>query len=231
MPLDLASLRGVRAFARDYLSRRWPLHLLVNNAGLMLQGKSMQVSADGHELTLATDVLGPFLLTRALESALVDSAPARVVFVGSRLHMPKSGFGGEVHFDFDNLRGEKWYDGAVFYKNARLATMWVAYELQRRLAGKGVSVNVVCPGFVPVTIAEQERGLRRFFLKHVMPLFPGTSTVEAASENTVFVATSPLYATVGGRFVTGQREIPSSAESYDELAAGRFWKLASEMTA
>jgi retinol dehydrogenase-12 len=230
MTLDLTSLASVREFAQAYLKRDLPLHILINNAGIFQQQKKLELSKDGFELTFATNVFGAFLLTSLLAERLIQSAPARIVWLSTRLHMPKSGYGGEVNFDFDNLNGQKWYDDVVFYKNSKLAIAWLAYEFQRRLAGKNVTSNAVCPGFVPETAAEKQKGIRKFVMRYIVPLMPGTRTVGQASDNTIFVATDPTYATVGGRFIAELKEIASSEESYDQAKAKRFWQVAGELT-
>ena len=78
---DLADLGSVRALARRLLAAGEPLHVLVNNAGVLPSSRSL--SPDGNELTLATNVLGPFLLTNELAPLLRESAPARIVNVTS----------------------------------------------------------------------------------------------------------------------------------------------------
>jgi len=230
MALDLAELASVRAFAQAFLATGRPIDVLINNAGQLSLENTIRVTNDGIESTLATNAIGPFLLTRLVREALLRSAPSRIVNVASRVHMPKSSMKGEVNWDWDNLRGEKSFDPVVFYKNSKLAMMWLTYELNRRLAATGITVNAVCPGFVPETMAEHKQGLSRFLFKHVLTHLPGTRTVAQAAENTVFAATDPAYAVKGGVFIGECKEIPSSEESYDDAKAKRFWKLACELT-
>lgn len=224
--LDVSSLESVRAFAARF---EGPLKLLVNNAGNMSLDKAAVITKDGIEATLATNTIGPFLLTRLLLPHLREAKPARVVNVGSRAHLPKSGYGAEVNWDFENMKGEKSYEPMTFYKNSKLALMWLVYELDRRLAGSGVVVNAVCPGFVPETVAEHAKGVRYFLFKHVLTHMPNAHTAEEAADNTVFVATDPKYETRGGAFVGEQKEVKSSEESYDQAKAKRFWKIACEL--
>jgi retinol dehydrogenase-12 len=227
MALDLATLDGVRDFARRF---EGPLALLVNNAGNMSLDAAPVLTKDGIEATLATNTIGPFLLTRLLLPHLREGAPARVVNVGSRAHMPKSGYGAEVNWDFDNMKGEKSYEPMTFYKNSKLALMWTTYELNRQLAGSGVVVSAVCPGFVPETVAEHAKGVRHFLFKHVMTHMPGAHTVDEAADNTVFAATAPQYEARGGAFIGEQTEVKSSEDSYDAAKTQRFWKIACELT-
>lgn len=229
LPLDLAALKSVRTFVDLFQDTGWPLHLLVNNAGMAESGTSVQLTEDGIESTLATNVIGPFLLTLTLLPKLVRSAPARIVNVSSRMHMPSSGMGGEVDWDWNNLQGQKAYDPMTFYKNSKLAVMWFTYELNRRLTGKQVTVNAVCPGFVPETIVARG-GVPEEAVAAMIEHSPWPrSTVAQAADNTVFAATAPKYATSGGLFIAEQTEIASSPRSYDQAEAQRFWELASEL--
>jgi retinol dehydrogenase 12 len=225
--LDLTSLDAVRAFAADFDE---PLDVLVNNAGNMSLDKSAVVTKDGIEATLETNVIGPFLLTRLLLPKLREAKPARIVNVGSRAHLPKSGYGAEVHWDWENLKGERSYEPMMFYKNSKLALMWITYELDRHLAGTGVVVNAVCPGFVPETVAEHAKGVRYFLFKHVMTHMPGAHTAEEAAENTLFAATDAAYATRSGAFIGEQKEVKASDEAHDPAQSARFWKLACTLT-
>jgi NAD(P)-dependent dehydrogenase (short-subunit alcohol dehydrogenase family) len=229
MELDLASLKSVREFAAAFLAKGWSLELLVNNAGQMSVDQSRHTSADGIESTMAINVIGPFLLTNLLLPALERSRPARVINVSSRLHLPGS-HGSEVRWDWDDVNGEKSFDPMVAYKNSKLAMMWFTYELNRRVQGKGITVNAVCPGFVPSTIAEHRHGMDRFIYQHVMPHVPGTHTVEQGADNTIFVSTNPIFASKGGVFVYEEKEIPSSEESRDSAKAARFWSMAAGLT-
>ena len=145
IPLDLASFAAVRQCAAAFQAKGYPLHILINNAGGFDPGKQASFSADGFELTLATNHLGHFLLTNLLLDDLKRSAPARVITVSSQLHIPGYGGGKPPDFDYDNLKGEKYYNANIFYRNSKLANMWFVYELQRRLTGTGVTSNAVCP--------------------------------------------------------------------------------------
>jgi NAD(P)-dependent dehydrogenase (short-subunit alcohol dehydrogenase family) len=222
MRLDLSSLASVRAFADAFRARGLPLHLLLNNAGLIGRDQ-LQKSGDGLEIQLATNHLGHFLLTRLLEDILVRSAPARVVVVASQVHAPGNGPGKGPDFDYDNLDGSKYYDSMVFYRNSKLANVWFTYALARRLEGKGVTVNALCPGFVPETGATNAKGMQRFLMRFVFPLMPFARSVERASTHMTWVATAPELANVTAKFFVDQKEHPSSPESHDVAKQERLW--------
>lgn len=231
MQLDLASIDPIRQkFTESFNAQDYRLRVLINNAGVMCFDKHIQFTADGFELQFGTNHLGHFLLTNLLLDNLQRSAPARVVTVSSGLHIPGVGVGPPPSFDFDNLRGERYYEPMVFYKNSKLANVWFAYELQRRLKGTGVTSNAVDPGFVPTTIAEHQRGIHRLLFKYVMPLLPTGRSLEQAATNSAFAAIDLSLEGVGGKYIADCKEKRSSEESYDEIKAARLWKLSEELT-
>ena len=136
---DLSELDSVRRFAeriRDEASR---LDVLVNNAGVMTDTR--EVSADGIELTFATNVLGPFLLTNLLIPLLKESAPARIINVSSGgMYTQKLGV--------DDLQSElEEFDGPKVYARTKRAEVILTELWAEQLAGNGVVVHSMHPGW------------------------------------------------------------------------------------
>ena len=197
---------------------------MINNAGGSVPGKQARFTADGFELTFGTNHLGHFLLTNLLLEDLKQSA--RVITVSSELHNPDHAGGPAPDFDYDNLKGEKYYHPQIFYRNSKLANMWFAYELQRRLAGTGVTSNAVCPGFVPAAIAARRKSpIARFFYAQIMAWMPFARSLEQASSSYMVAAKDPNLEGVGGKFIVDGKEKRSSDESYDEEKARHLWEL------
>jgi len=133
--LDLADLASVRAFAAGW---EGPLDLLVNNAGVSVATR--QRTADGFELQLGTNHLGPFALT----NLLLPSITGRVVSLSSQAERM-----GRI--DLDDLQGERSpYRESRVYATSKLAALLFTAELQRRLAAAGSPVLAAAahPGFV-----------------------------------------------------------------------------------
>ena len=225
VPLDLASFASVRQCAAAFQAKGTPLHVLINNAGGSIKGKRASFTVDGFEMTLGTNHLGHFLLTNLLLDDLKRSAPARVITVSSQLHIPGYGGGPGANFDYSNLKGEKFYSPAVFYRNSKLANMWFTYELQRRLTGSGVTSNAVCPGFVPEAIGDRRTSpVDRFLYRKILPRMPFARSLDQASTSYLMAATDPRWEGVGGKFIVDGKERRSSDESYDEAKARRLWE-------
>lgn len=229
IPLDLSSFASVRQCASAFQAKGYPLHILINNAGGSVPGKQASFTVDGFELTLGTNHLGHFLLTNLLLEDLKRSAPARVITVSSELHNPAHAGGPTPDFDYNNLKGEKYYDPQVFYRNSKLANMWFAYELQRRQTGTDVTSNAVCPGFVPAAIAARRNSpVEKFFYAQIMARMPFARSLEQASDSYMIAATDPAFEGVGGKFIVDGKEKRSSDDSYDKEKARRLWELSLE---
>lgn len=224
LKLDLASFASIRACVDAFHETGYPLHLLINNAGGSIKSKAARFTEDGFEMTFGVNHLGHFLLTNLLLDDLKNSAPARVITVSSELHNPKSP-GPDPDFDYDNLKAEKYYDSQIFYRTSKLANVWFAYELNRQLAGTGVTSNAVCPGFVPAAIgARREAPLDKFIFTRILPMMPFARSLEQASDSYLVAATQPNFGREGGKFIVGGKTIASSAESYDEKKARILWE-------
>ncbi|KAL9557299.1 hypothetical protein MBANPS3_001453 [Mucor bainieri] len=139
MQLDLSDLSSIRAFADAFLALDLPLHILINNAGIMACPKSF--TKDGFETQFGVNHLGHFYLTELLTDKLKQSAPARVVIVSSA---------GARGIDFDNLNAEKRYNPTRVYGQSKLANILHAKELQRRFDAQNVDITVTSlhPGVV-----------------------------------------------------------------------------------
>ena len=137
---DVSDLHDVRAFAARFTADAQRIDVLVNNAGVLPPQRA--VSADGNELALATNVLGPFLLTNLLIPLLVASSPSRVINVSSggmytqRLHVA----------DLQSTSGK--FDGPTVYARTKRAQVVLTELWAERLAGTGVVVHAMHPGWV-----------------------------------------------------------------------------------
>lgn len=187
--LDLSSLTSVRAFAAAFLAQHRQLHGLVNNAGIMNApaGKTQ----DGFESQLGTNHLGHFLLTELVLDALSAAAPSRVVILSSCFHDVAMGRKG--HVDFEDLQFERRkYDGWEAYAQSKLANLLHARQLGKRLAGSGVTVASVHPGWVRTNLMRSSMPVwvQDYLLRPVLQLAGMIEPWEGA-QTTLFALLSP----------------------------------------
>ncbi|CAK4715138.1 unnamed protein product [Aphanomyces euteiches] len=134
IPLDLLDLKSVYPFAEAFKARGLPLHILINNAGVMIP--PFQLSVNGIESQFATNHVAHHALTMALLPILEASAPSRVVVVRSVLHRIAPGPTG---LDLDNLNNEAKYSTWKSYGQSKIANIYFARELSRQLRVRGVN--------------------------------------------------------------------------------------------
>ena len=154
---DLSVQLDVRRVAASLAERFDRLDVLVDNAGAhLLRAK---VSADGYDRMIATNHLGPFLLTNLLLGLLEKGAPSRVVIVASEAHR-RAG-----RLDVERLAEPGSYgprESLRVYGRSKLLNILFARELARRMEGSGVAVNAVCPGAVATGLLRDMPGIGRF---------------------------------------------------------------------
>jgi len=209
---DLSSQQSIRNLVREFAASHDRLHVLVNNAGIT-QPRRIE-TADGLESVLATNHLGPFLLTNLLLPLLTASAPSRVVTVASGAHTT-----GKI--DFDDVQASRRYNEIAVYNQSKLANLLFTYELARRIAGTGVSANAADPGFV-------KTNLRVPFPYSIFSFMRGAAVDGARPA--VFLASSPEVGGVSGRYFGRKGEVRSSKASLDEADARRLWTLSAQLT-
>lgn len=218
---DHANLETVRAAAAELLARFDTLHVLVNNAGLILMQR--RITVDGCEETFQVNHLSAFLLTDLLRERLAASPPARVITVSSIAHRAAT-------LDLGDLQMQRAYDGWSAYARSKLANVLFTYELARRLEGSGVTANTLHPGIVRTGFGHNNGAVMRglMWLMQMPPL--GVSSRRGARAQ-VWLASAPQLAGVSGRYVIGRRARRSSRSSYDGDAQRRLWDASAELLA
>jgi NAD(P)-dependent dehydrogenase (short-subunit alcohol dehydrogenase family) len=215
---DLGSQSQVRAAAAEFLATGKPLHVLINNAGP--GNTSRTIPADGIETVFAVNHLAYFLLTMLLLDRIKESAPARIVNVASEAHR----FG---TINFDDLSGEKRYRTIGAYGQSKLANILFTYELARRLAGSGVTVNCLHPGGIASGLWTNNGPLAQLLMKAATPFL---KTPEQGARTTIYLASSDEVEGVTGKYYANCKEKRSNKESYDLGVTRRLWDLSAQMT-
>ncbi len=218
---DVSSLASVRALAAELTSEigEGGIASLVHNAGMMARERS--VSEDGYELTLATHVLGPLLLTELLTPLLERAAPSTVVFVTS------GGMYSEK-LDADDLELDgRDFNGTAFYAHAKRIQVILTGLLDSRLGPRGISVHAMHPGWVDTPGVVE--ALPRFHstLERIL------RTPAQGADTIVWLAASDEAAGHGGELWMDRRIRPAHRVPWThESAADRalLWSRLSEMT-
>jgi NAD(P)-dependent dehydrogenase (short-subunit alcohol dehydrogenase family) len=227
--IDLADLSSVRRAAAE-VSRIGPLDVLVNNAGVMAPPFSQTV--DGFELQLATNHLGPFLLTGLLLPQLVASGRGRVVTVSSQAHR----FTRRAPLDDPRVhhgRYSRW--GA--YSRSKLAGLLFTFELDRRLREHSLPVTAVAchPGYSATELMGKGRsGRRGQVLQAVFTLVGQPSSMGALPTLMAATAELPGSTYVGPGNVLQMRGLPGVVKprrlALDREAQRRLWELSEAAT-
>jgi NAD(P)-dependent dehydrogenase (short-subunit alcohol dehydrogenase family) len=250
--LDLVDPASVEQFAARYIDSGRPLHILINNAGIM--AGDLVRDARGYEVQFATNHLGHFQLTQALLPSLRRAAGARVVAVSSWGHHLSDIRWDDLHFD-----GE--YDGMVAYGQSKTANVLFAVELDRRFADDGIRGYSLHPGGIVSTnlgpsFTTEDWQSMGFVDDDGQPIIDPDNdrkTPEQGASTTVFAATSPLLADIGGVYLQNNDIAPLEVGApplaidiaagplrttvgvtpyaVDPESAQRLWELSEKLTA
>jgi len=210
--LDLASFASVRRASQELPSK---LDVVVCNAGLY--ANHYQTTEDGLESTVGVCHFGHFLLVNLLIERLAAAGTSRVVMVSSESHRHPSKLQ-FARFPLDRAG----YRPLVSYGQAKLCNVLFANELTRRYQHRGIFSNSLHPGaFIGTSIFRSSRSAQLL----ATALSPFTKTIPQGAATTVYCATAPELARVGGRYYADCREGKASAGAKDVEAAARLWQL------
>ncbi|WP_276090378.1 SDR family NAD(P)-dependent oxidoreductase [Pedobacter sp. JY14-1] len=246
--MDLAKPETIDAFAEKFLASCRPLHLLINNAGIMWV--PLQRDSRGFESQLSTNYFGQFQLVARLWPALKDATGARVVNVSSLGHHM-------APFDFDDPNfGHREYQTLLSYGQSKTASNLFALELDNRAKSHQVRAYSLHPGSIAGTELARDADPELFkqmgfFDEHgnMRPeILASLKTIPQGAATSVWVATSPLLNNIGGVYcedadiaelLTEDPSFKTKAKlhqsgvmpySLDESNAKKLWDLTQEMT-
>ncbi|MFF8281234.1 SDR family NAD(P)-dependent oxidoreductase [Streptomyces albus] len=220
--LDLADRATVARFAEAWSG---PLHLLINNAGVVTCG--LERTREGWELQFATNHLGHFALATGLHHALARGAAdrdgARIVSVSSTAHM-RSGI------DFDDLHFERCgYDPQIAYAQSKTANSLFAVEATRLWAADGIVANAVNPGGIATGLQRNFSPEQRASLDAAEAAGVFTyKTVEQGAATSIVAAVSPEFAHSGGHYLDDAQEaytVPNDADLAQHPHGVKEWAL------
>jgi retinol dehydrogenase-12 len=225
---DLGDLASMRRAAGELRDRYEQIDVLVNNAGI--NSPVSQTSVDGYELMMATNHLGPFLLTNLVLDLVTKGAPSRIVITASEAHRT----GGTPDLDtlaepIDAYRAAG-RQGA--YGRSKLMNILFTQELARRLDGTGVTVNCFCPGMVNTgLIGENPLVVRAGNLLSRTPLI---RRPEQGARMGIRLVLDPAFVNTTGEFFSstpGARFVPTMSVLKDAAYQGAAWDRSAELVA
>lgn len=223
-PLDLSNLRSVTSFVRDWTG---PLHVLVNNAGIMTVPELERTPQDA-ELQFGTNHLGQFALTLGLRRALPAANGARVVTVSASGHLFSPVIFDDPGFDFVP------YTPIIAYGQSKTACALLAVGITLRWADDGIRSNTLNPGAIAT-------GLQRHTGSLQTPAALRKTPAQGAA-TTVLLAASPLMEEVSGRYFEDCNEARQVARRPTNFSGGyaayalnrenadRVWAISERLT-
>jgi NAD(P)-dependent dehydrogenase (short-subunit alcohol dehydrogenase family) len=228
-PLDLADRASVAAFVDAWDD---PLHVLVNNAGVMAVPE-LTLTAQGHEMQFATNHLGHFQLAVGLHDALAADGSARIVSVSSAAHLRSPVVFDDINFNF------RAYDPWLAYGQSKTANVLFAVAATARWADDGIHANALMPGGIPTRLQRYVGGAEHMQRRSNEP---GVrfKTPEQGAATSVLLATSPLFEGISGRYFEECNEaqvVYESGSSFSGVApyaldpenADRLWEISLRM--
>ena len=215
MLADLSVQADVRRVADEVRGRYHHIDILINNAGSAFNRREQ--SADGIELTWATNHIAPFLLTDLLLPLLVAAPAGRVVTVTSEIYSRK--------LDLDNLQGEHKYSYFGAYRASKLGNVLFTRELARRIAGSRVTAVAVSPGPARTNFGgggpRGVMGMVTSVMKHT-PIF---KPAQEAAGGIVWAATTPELNGGNGGLYMRRKQLKLKGAAVDESLAGEIWMI------
>ncbi|ELK32550.1 Retinol dehydrogenase 12 [Myotis davidii] len=214
--LDLSDTKSIRAFAEGFLAEEKQLHILINNAGVMMCPYSK--TADGFETHLGVNHLGHFLLTHLLLERLKESAPARVVNLSSVVHIA-----GKIRFH--DLQGEKRYSRGFAYCHSKLANVLFTRELAKKLQGTGVTTYSVHPGIVRSELVRHS-----FLMCLLWRLFsPFLKSAREGAQTSLHCALAEGLEPLSGKYFSDCKRAWVSPRARNNQTAERLWAVSCEL--
>ena len=215
---DLSVIAEMKRVAGEVAVAEAKIDVLINNAGAVFL--SRQLSADGLEMTFATNHMAYFVVTNVLLDRLKATPGSRIVSTASDAH--KSG-----KLDFDDLQLAKSFGVARAYGTSKLCNILFTRELAKRLVD--VTANCLHPGFVGTRFGLNNannvfmKSLQRFIMLFGI-------TPEEGAKTIIHLASSPDVATISGEYFYKCKVEEPTLAAQDDAAAARLWDVSAKLS-
>ncbi|MBG8553938.1 SDR family NAD(P)-dependent oxidoreductase [Hymenobacter guriensis] len=218
---DLSLLSDVRQLAEEVTRHHAHLDVLINNAGIM--GGKHTITAEGHELSWATNHLAPFVLTNHLLPLLLAAPQGRIINVASEAHWL-----GQIEASQEVRNARSRYSGITAYCDSKLANILFTNELAHRLDLTNITANCLHPGLVDTGLMHP--GAPRLMRTLWWMAKPLLVSPEHGARTTVYLATSPEVARVSGQYFKNSRPGRFAERAGNRAEAFRLWRISAEET-
>ncbi len=202
---DFEDLEQVAQMCEKIKQTNSTIDILFNNAAVISLEKEKTI--DGFEKTFQTNHLAGFLLTEKLSPLIEAAGNAGIINVSSMIHA--------VDIDFENLQGEKSYNGSKNYALSKLCNIIHAYSLSRKYKGKGISANAMHPGVINT--------------KLLNTAFSGGLPVEEGAKTMYYLATENIAIQLTGQYFENNRPMQSNPVSYKEDIQDKLWEYSMKL--
>jgi len=216
---DLSSLNEIKKAAEEFKSLNVPLHVLLNNAGLINMERKETV--DGFEAVFALNHLAYYSLTNLLLENLKNGSPSRIVNVSSGAHAFVKGF------NFDDVQALESYKPFQVYGYSKLANILFTKKLASLLEDEEITVNCLHPGVVGTAFGQNNGLLQKalFFIAK-----PFIRSPEKGAESSVYLCSSPDVSDISGEYFYNCKIEKTTKWAKSQEDADKLWSLSAELT-
>lgn len=216
---DLSSLKEIKKAADKFKSFNKPLHVLLNNAGLINNVRKETI--DKFESVFAINHLAYFYLTQLLLNSLRNDTPSRIINVSSGAHAFVKGF------DFKDVHSKNSYKPFKVYGYSKLANILFTKKLSQVLENDNITVNCLHPGVVGTSFGQNNGILQKILFYIAKPLMRSS---EKGAETSVYLCSSPEVENVTGEYFYNCRIAKTTKWAQSKEDADKLWDLSKELT-
>ena len=216
---DLSSQADIRSVAQVFNSFNIPLHVLLNNAGLI--NKERKETVDGLEEVFAINHIAYFLLTMLLLDRLKEANNSRIVNVSSGAHAFVKGF------NFEDYQAKNTYKPFQVYGYSKLANILFTKKLSDILKEDNITVNCLHPGVVGTSFGQNNGNLQKILFYIAKPFMRSS---EKGAETSIYLCSSSNVSDISGEYFYNCKLAKTTKWAQSQDDADRLWDLSKNLT-
>ena len=216
---DLSSQSDIRRAAQKFNKLNLPLHVLLNNAGLI--NKERKETVDGLEEVFAINHLAYFLLTMLLLDRIKEASNSRIVNVSSGAHAFVKGF------NFEDYQAKNAYKPFQVYGYSKLANILFTKKLSGILKEDNITVNCLHPGVVGTSFGQNNGNLQKILFYIAKPFMRSS---EKGAETSIYLCSSSEVSDVSGEYFYNCKLAKTTKWAQSQDDADRLWDLSKDLT-